>query len=77
MTLSTIEICCPLAGALPRSLTHHWDFGDGDKETTAAPRIDHTWAAPGTYTISVVSTDSTGVSTFGLANVHVDPAAGG
>ncbi|MGW4652231.1 S8 family serine peptidase [Kitasatospora sp. NPDC004289] len=39
-------------------LTHRWDFGDGTTGTGAQPV--HTYAAYGTYTVTLTSTDSSG-----------------
>jgi hypothetical protein len=39
---------------------HRWDFGDGTTATDAAPT--HTYAAPGTYTVTLTTTDENGFS---------------
>jgi PKD repeat protein/lysophospholipase L1-like esterase len=40
--------------AAPGSISSYdWDFGDGSKETTADATAPHTWAASGTYEVSV------------------------
>jgi YVTN family beta-propeller protein len=43
--------------------SYHWDFGDGNSDTTSTPTVSHTYAADGTYPASVVETNSAGTST--------------
>ena len=40
-----------------------WDFGDGTTLVNGNPSPSHTYAAPGTYTVSVTVTDNEGCST--------------
>ena len=53
------------AAATGGTITHYsWDFGDGaTKDTGATATTDHTYNAPGTYTITLTTTDELGVST--------------
>ncbi len=39
-----------------------WNFGDGNTSTTGSPTVSHTYAAAGTYTVSVTETDSAGTT---------------
>ncbi|MFT4050117.1 MAG: beta-propeller fold lactonase family protein [Solirubrobacterales bacterium] len=41
---------------------YSWSFGDGQSATGAPGRITHTYAAPGTYTARVTTTDDEGCS---------------
>ena len=52
------------AAATGGEITHYsWDFGDGTtQDTGATPTAGHTYAAPGTYTIKLTTTDELGVS---------------
>jgi PKD repeat protein len=45
-------------GSSPYTFT--WDFGDGTSET--GELVSHTYAAPGSYTVTVTATDSTGIT---------------
>lgn len=53
--------------------TYRWDFGDGTVETTAAPVIDHTYAAAGPRTVTLEAVDTRGLTsapaTLGLTVV--------
>lgn len=42
--------------------TYAWDFGDGNTDATMNP--SHTYAAGGTYTVTLTVTDSCGTNTF-------------
>lgn len=47
------------------SLSWSWDFGDGNTSTEREPQ--HTYAAPGTYTVVLAATDTTVNDCAGLA----------
>ena len=47
-----------------------WDFGDGATSTGFAP--SHTWAAPGTYTVTMVLSDSTTCLPNDTASITVE-----
>ncbi len=49
----------PTGGLAP--YTYAWDFGDGTSSTVADP--SHTYAAPGTYRVTLVVQDSLGTRT--------------
>lgn len=36
-------------------ITYHWLFGDGFANTSTAPRLAHTFLAPGNYSINLVA----------------------
>ena len=42
------------------AVSHSWDFGDGNTSTEVNPT--HTYAAPGTYDVTLTTTNSAGVS---------------
>ena len=45
-----------------------WTFGDGNSQTTTAGSVSNTYAAPGTYTVSLTATNS-----FGCINTYTVP----
>lgn len=53
-------------------LTYRWDFGDGTPAETG-PTPTHTYAAGGTYTVSLTVTDPTGVADSATTRVTVTP----
>jgi hypothetical protein len=60
------------------SPTYLWDFGDAGTSTFANP--SHTYAANGTYTVTLTVTDACGTSVFTstvtVSGVAIDPAIG-
>jgi DNA-binding beta-propeller fold protein YncE len=42
---------------------YDWSFGDGSGLSTGSPHVSHTYAAPGSYAVSLTVTDETGCST--------------
>jgi PKD repeat protein len=48
---------------------HAWSFGDGETATATSP--NHTYAAPGTYTVTLAVTDDEGVTREGTRSVTV------
>ena len=47
-----------------RVLSRRWDFGDGT--TSRSPRVEHSWSAPGFYTVTLLVGDGTVESTASL-----------
>jgi len=43
--------------------TYAWDFGDGQTATSTTPQVAHTYANPGTYTVTLTEITSAGTST--------------
>ena len=43
--------------------TYAWNFGDGTTATTHSATFNHTYAAPGSYAVTLTVTDSSGTST--------------
>ena len=39
-----------------------WDFGDGQTQTSALPAVQHTYAKPGSYPVTLTVTDQAGCS---------------
>lgn len=54
--------------------TYSWNFGDGSPQVTEED-IDHTFANPGTYVVTLTVTDSTGQTASDRREVNVRPAA--
>jgi hypothetical protein len=57
------------------ALTFAWSFGDG--ATGVGPVVDHAFAAPGTYAVTVTASDGALVSAPSTVTVTVTAAAGG
>ena len=67
MAVSTPPCCGPNA-----TQTWQWFFGDGaSTEPGKNQMISHAWSSPGVYTVSVVVTDSTGISIFASTRVGI------
>jgi len=57
--------------------SYSWNFGDTSTTTTSTPVVQHTYAAPGSYTASVTVTDVEGTSTAIVSNgVDLDRKGG-
>jgi PKD repeat protein len=54
------------------ALTYAWNFGDGSTGTGVAP--SHTYAAPGTYTVGLVVTNTSGLTGSGSSKATVAAA---
>jgi PKD repeat protein len=61
-----------LSGTPP--YTYHWDFGDGQQETTADSEPRHTYENPCTYNATLTVTDATGQNASDSTQVIVRPA---
>lgn len=44
------------------TISHYWDFGDGDTTRTANPTIAHVYSAAGTYTVTEIVTNDNNCS---------------
>lgn len=51
-------------------LVHAWDFGDGTNAT--GPRVQHTWSAPGAFTVTLTVTDTDGGNDTATKVVRID-----
>ena len=51
--------------------SYKWNFGDGITSTTPTPTISHTYAAAGTYHVTLTITDTTGLTATIAHNVTV------
>jgi PKD repeat protein len=66
----------PAAGASVGIDQYAWDFGDGMSNSPCdGDTATHVWSAPGVYTVTVVMSDGTGASIFGLTQIRIDPAS--
>lgn len=64
----------PFAPLPDRTLTFRWRFGDGSPDQIgSAPGASHTYIEPGIYDVTVILTDSTGASTFGITRIRIAP----
>jgi PKD repeat protein len=51
--------------------SYEWSFGDGNTDT--GPNVEHTYADPGTYTVSLKTTDNAGDSTTTSETLNLVP----
>ena len=61
--LMTSSMPHPPAEQPAPSFVYAWNFGDGRTGLTTSPTVSHTYAAAGTYTVTLTVTDSAGTST--------------
>ena len=55
------------------TLTYSWDFGDENTSDSSGPEIDHTYAANGTYTVTLEVRDETDKDTASeTVNINVE-----
>jgi PKD repeat protein len=66
----TVTFTATVTGGTP-PYTYRWDFGDGGQ--SIAPNPTHTYAANGTYTVSVTVTDARGQTVTRTLEVAVSP----
>ena len=52
--------------------SYEWSFGDN--EYGAGPTASHTYAAPGSYAVTLIVTDDTGRKGFAFSNANVGPS---
>jgi len=45
-------------------VTYTWDFGDGESLETTETKVEHSYAAPGQYSVSVTASDGSGSDTY-------------
>jgi PKD repeat protein len=57
-----------------QSLTYVWDFGDNTSTSTQTNSVEHTYAGPGSYVVTVTVTDAAGLSTTSFVNVSIAAA---
>ena len=55
-------------------VNYFWDFGDGTTLNTSNPIVKHTYTAPGTFTVTLIVTNSAGTSTTQLSTPSSVPA---
>ncbi|MHB8234356.1 MAG: PKD domain-containing protein [Solirubrobacteraceae bacterium] len=57
---------------------YSWNFGDGSSQTTTTPSLAHSFAAAGTYTVSLTVTDALELTSApATLTVHVETPGGG
>lgn len=54
--------------------SYHWDFGDGQSQTTTIPSTSHTYSAPGAVTVTLTVTDNSGTTSQVQRAINVQPA---
>jgi PKD repeat protein len=45
-----------------RIVSYHWDFGDGESQTTETTTVSHVYDAPGAYKVQLTVTDALGMT---------------
>ena len=75
-TVGTAISLCGSGSTDPQAenLTFAWDFGDGSAAGTGIT-ASHNYSRPGTYTVSVVATDSSGLSAVATTQATIAAAA--
>jgi PKD repeat protein len=74
VTLDASGSVAPAASPNDRIVSYHWDFGDGATQTTIDPRVQHTFAQAGTYTVTVQAVDRQGIPGAATITIEVDNA---
>ncbi len=59
----TVKATVEAHDAEKEKLTYTWDMGDGTKQETTEPTIDHTYKTPGDFKITVDVKDASGATT--------------
>jgi gliding motility-associated-like protein len=75
--------CIPLVVGMQDTVlnakSYIWDFGDGSRETTTSPSLNHTYTAVGVYTVMLIGIDSNSCNVadtvFKTITVKNNPAA--
>jgi PKD repeat protein len=81
LTFSCTDLTCSFDGSASTDsdgtiVSYAWDFGDGITATDTLATASHTYAAAGTYTVSLTVTDDGGLTGSATQSVNVTaPAA--
>lgn len=67
-TMENISVA--VNGGLP-AYGYSWSFGDGNSTATAHPWVPYSWERAGTYTVSVIATDGSGIVRTQSAQLQV------